>query len=69
VVSAGPNAKSVTMRRSNGSPDAFSPLRGQNSAAAIANDGSRKKIWLPRNATGCKMWSNHPRAAEARWLA
>ena len=70
--SPGPNASSVTMRRSNVSAD--QPHRrggfgcGQNNAAAMKSDGSRKKIWLPRTPpdAGYDRTSRAPRAA--RWL-
>ena len=43
--------------------------RGQNSAAAMNSDGSRKKIWLAAKIAGCRMWSNQPRTGAARCSA
>ena len=40
--------------------------RGHSSPAAIKNDGTAKKIWPAANIAGCTIWSNQPRAGEAR---
>src|SRR5262249_22975874 len=58
VVSPGPKASSVTMRRSNGWTKLIFPSGRQNIGAAMRNDGSRKKIWLPKKTAGWRTRSN-----------
>ena len=64
MAAAGPNASSVTMRRSNasalnsarnGEGEAFSVGRGHTNMAAIASAGSMKKNCPAAKNAGCQM--------------